>query len=356
MGLAIRRAWPTEDRQEILGLFERNFGDRYERRFNYLFSNPAGQCWTWLVYDQSSKAVLGTTSLFSKPMYVNGNPLAAGQVMFFAVDAKNRSLGPAVMLQRATFEPVDRGELAFCYDCPPHDQGMSTFVRLGMRPNCEMIRYVLPLRSDEYVRKRFGRGIWTKPLVSTANLLLGVRRSYHGEPGIEISRLDGAFGDEFSYLDRLVSSAGVIRAQRSADFLNWRFREFPGHPRGLTENTTGPAEVLVARRQGELLAFAVFTSQDDDFIAIADLFGLQLAEVGRSLLEAVIEIGRRNNSLGVYAYLAEGSELSRIFRSAGFRPRERCARVVAYEKSNGRTFEHLNTGLRWAFSQVELMQ
>src|SRR5271165_1912224 len=95
-------------------------------------------------------------SLFPRKMYVDGKPMVAGQVMHFVVDASHRSLGPAVLLQRATFDPVNSGALDFCYDCPPHDQGMSTFVRLGMRSNCEVIRYALLLRSDEYLAKRIG--------------------------------------------------------------------------------------------------------------------------------------------------------------------------------------------------------
>ena len=80
-----------------------------------------------------------------------------GQVGGFAVDASYRSFGPAVLMQRTTFEPVDSGAVTFCYDSPPHDRGMSTFVRLGMRPNCEVTRYALALRSDEFLQKRLGK-------------------------------------------------------------------------------------------------------------------------------------------------------------------------------------------------------
>ena len=352
MNLAIRPASPSEDRDEMLGLFERNFGDKFEQRFDwYHLLNPEGRCWTWFVYERDSKTVLGTTSLYPRSMYVDGNLKTVGQVMFFAVDAQHRSLGPAVMLQRATFEPVNRGELAFCYDCPPHDEGMSTFARLGMRPSCEMTRYVLPLRSDEYLQKRLGKAAWTRPLVSGANLLLGMRRSNHKLPGLEISRFDGAFGDEFSRLDKLVSSSGVIRACRSAEVLNWLYRQFPLMPKHLPNGDLEAIHVLVARRCGEILAFAVFLTQFDNFISIMDLFGTELESVGRPLIEAIVEIGLRDKMQSVYAYCAKDGQLSRILGSAGLRPRERAARVVAY--ANGFNVEHLN-GLRWAFSQTEL--
>jgi hypothetical protein len=359
MSLAIRRASLTEDRQELLELFKRNFsefGENLEERFDYYQSksNPAGEGWTWLLYDRSDGSAVGTTSLFRRNMYVDGKQLAVGQVMFFAVDAAYRSLGPAVMLQRATFDPVDRGEVAFCYDCPPHDEGMSTFVRLGMPPNCEMTRYVLPLRSDEYLGKKLGKGAWTRPVVASANLLLRLRTSRHSSEGLEVSEFDGDFGEEFSHLDKAVSSSGAVRICRSAEVLQWLCREFP-----LPAKRAGSMDgfrVLVARRAGELVAFLVFLSQLDNLVAIVDLFGSRLDTAARPLLEAVIEIAKQRKMHGVYGYCVAGSALSRVLESAGFRPRERAARVVAYEKVNGRGSAHLNSGLHWAFSQFELMR
>ena len=357
MSLGIRPVSPIADRQELFELYERNFGNRFEQRFEWHHAlNPAGLGWTWFVYERTDQSVVGTTSLFPRNMYVDGKQLTVGQVMFFAVNSGHRSLGPAVMLQRATFEPVNRGELALCYDCPPHDQGMSTFARLGMRPNCEMMRYVLPLRSDEYLAKRIGKGVWTKPLVSTANLLIRMRKFHHPVPGLEISEFNETFGEEFSRLDKAVSSSGTIRGRRSADVLNWLYRKYPLQPKRLPNGDMEEIKVLVARRRGELLASVVYCFQTDNLIGITDVFGTHILEVGRPLLEAVIEIGKRNKMGGVYAYGVEGGELSLLLRSAGFRPRERAARVVAYEKPNGRGREHLQSGLRWAFSQVELMR
>src|ERR1700756_4236584 len=84
------------------------------------------------------------------------NVLMCGQVGDFAVSASHRTLGPAVLLQRATFDPVNNGELAFGYDCLPHQAGMSTLPRLGIRPNCKVHRYAFPLRVDAPFRKRLG--------------------------------------------------------------------------------------------------------------------------------------------------------------------------------------------------------
>lgn len=356
MSLGIRRASLTEDRQQMLQLFQKYFGgDNYAQRFEWHWTlNPAGVGWTWLAYERCNNRVVGTTTLFPRLMYVDGKQVRAGQVMFFGVDAGHRSLGPAVMLQRATFEPVDAGELDFCYDCPPHDEGMSTFDRIGMRPNCEMMRYALLLRSDEYFEKKLGKGVWAKPLVATANLLLGMRRGRRRTPGLEISLFDESFGEEFSHLDRRVSSSGVIRAIRSAEVLNWRFREDPDPTLRVKNGKKDRYRTLVARRGGELVAFIVFLWEEENRVVIEDLFGTQLVDVGAPLLESMIEVCRRERAQCVYGYSVPDSKSSRILRQFGFRRRERAARVVAYEKSSGRDGRHLAPGLRWAFSQIEL--
>ncbi len=356
MSLAIRRA-SAEDRQGMLELFERNFGEKFEDRFEWHNAlNPAGSGWSWVIYEKSDKSLVGTTSLFPRRMYVDGKQITVGQVMYFAVDAGHRSLGPAVMLQRATFEPVDHGELAFCYDCPPHDEGMSTFVRLGIPAKCEIVRYVRPLRADEYLGRKIGRSIWTKPVISTANLILRMSGGYKKIPGLEITQFAGLFGEEFTDLDKKISSSGAIRCCRSAEVLNWQHREFPFHPKRLPNGKMAEINVLVARRQKELLAFAVYQTQSDHLTCVVDVFGVHLEEVGRALLEAVAEIAMRDKMSGLYAYGAHDSQLSHLLRSAGFRPRERAARVVAYENRTVSNTPELNNGLSWCFSQMELMR
>jgi hypothetical protein len=356
MSLAIRRASLTEDRQQVLELFKRNFGgDNYGLRFEWHWMhNPAGVGWTWLIYERGANRVVGTTTLFPRQIYVDEKQVIAGQVMFFAVDPGHRSLGPAVMLQRSTFEPVDSGELAFCYDCPPHDEGMSTFDRIGMRPNCEMVRYALPLRSDEYFEKKLGKGVWTKPLVAATNALLAMPRAEPRAPGLEICEFDERFGDEFSHLDRTVSTSGVIRASRSTEILNWRFREDPEPTSRLKDGKKDGYRTLVARRSGELVAFIVFLWESESRVLIVDLFGSNLACAAKPLLEAMIDVCRRECVQCLNAYCVPESELSQLLQRAGFRQRERAARVVAYEKSDGLGGKHLTEGLCWAFSQMEL--
>lgn len=95
--------------------------------------------------------------MFPRSMWVGGQLKMCGQVGDFAISAGHRSLGPALLLQRATFEPVDSRSCPSANDCPrPRSAAMATFSRLGVQPNCAVARYVLPLRVDGQFRKRLG--------------------------------------------------------------------------------------------------------------------------------------------------------------------------------------------------------
>jgi hypothetical protein len=356
MSLAVRRISLVNDRQEMLQLLNRNFGGSQEARFDWRHrDNPAGPSWSWFVYDRNNLATVAMATVFPRHMFVRGKRVLGGQVGQFAVDASHRSLGPAVLLQRTTFEPVDMGALAFCYDCPPHDAGMSTFVRLGMRANCEVTRYALPLRSDEYFERRLGKSRWTKPVVSATNLGLKLRSFKKRMPGIEIGKLEGTFGEEFSHLDTSIPSSNEIRASRAAEDLNWRYRGDPLARNYLPNGNTGGYRLWAARRAGELLAFVAFFIQTDGIASIVDIFGRELSDVGPALLEEVIAGCRREGVSSIHGFCSDESELKAVFRSIGFKPRELVARVVAYEKSQNGSGALLNSGVRWVFSQVEVM-
>jgi hypothetical protein len=348
MNLAVRRASLTNDREEIIRLLNRNFETGQEKRFDWRHLNhPAGPAWCWFIYDRGNNKTIATAAVFPRQMFVNGKSVVCGQVGGFAVEATHRSLGPAVLMQRTTFEPADCGAVAFCYDTPPHDRGMSTFLRLGMQPNCQVTRYALPLRSDEYLRNRLGDGAWTKPAVAAGNLFLRVRPFHRfARPivGLEIARFVGRFDEEFTFLDRSFSSSGMVRADRSAENLNWCYRDNPG----------SDFRVLVARRRGELLTYLVFLVYRER-VAIVDFFGHEIPRIGRALLDALVEISRKEKRVLLEGFCSDQSELKSVFRESGFQEREKNARVVAYEKPITGITKLLGPGLRWEFGGFELL-
>jgi hypothetical protein len=343
MTISVRSVHFECDGQELLGILQTNLPDLpHARRFQWLYrANPDGPAWSWFACQGTPGQAVGVTSVFPRSMWVGDQLRMCGQVGDFAISASHRSLGPAVLLQRATFEPVDQGKLSFCYDCPPHEAGMSTFRRLGIQANCAVERYALPLRVDRHIKTQLGSH-WVF-LASAGNLLLRIYRRPRPAPkGLDISEYVGPFGEEFSQLDAAVRRPAVIRGQRSAAHLNWRYREDP----------LQQYEVLTARRKGELLAFVVYCRGPED-VTIVDLFGADQAEVSIALLEGVVQRCGPSHQ-GVEAFLSEGNELSRALLRARFRRRSAAARVVAYAKPGSDISAFLKASPRWTFSQADI--
>src|SRR5579872_65882 len=103
------------EREELLDILTRNLGGlAHAKRFEWLHRcHPAGKGWTWFAYEKESGQKVGTASLFPRAMWIADKIAICGQVGDFAVEKGHRSLGPALLLQRATFTPVDEGQLAF---------------------------------------------------------------------------------------------------------------------------------------------------------------------------------------------------------------------------------------------------
>jgi hypothetical protein len=80
---------------------------------------------------------------------------------------------------------------------------------------------------------------------------------------------------------------------------------------------------------------------------------MHLSEVGSNLMEALIDLGRREALACLEGYLSEDSYLNSVFARTGFRPRERAARIVAYTKPANPI---LNSGARWSLGGCDITQ
>jgi hypothetical protein len=345
MAVIVRPVDLDREREELLAVLEQNLADLpHARRFKWIYcDNPEGPAWSWFVCDRASGRIHGVASVFRRAMWLGSRVSLCGQVGDFAIDADHRSLGPAVMLQRATFGPVDEGHLALCYDCPPHERGMSTFRRLGMKADASLVRHARLLRTD---RRLVGRlGAVGRVLAPVGNALLRVAAGRRARPaGIVIARHDGRFDEEFSVLDRAVAAPDVIRGRRSAVDLNWRYRDDP----------LNDYVVLTARRRAELIGFVVLSVGAGDMV-IVDLFGDLSTVETLGLLEAAADEARATGAETLHLSVSDGGRLTPHLHRAGFHRREEGPRVVAYAASRGGAAGSRDAGWRWDLTQSDVM-
>jgi len=349
MAVKVRGADLPSERDALLDVLQRNLRDfPHAKRFDWLYNrNPVGRGRSWFACQQGTDKVVGVASVFPRAVWLGKAVKICGQVGDFAVDSDHRSLGPALALQRATLEPVDQGSLAFCYDCPPHEQGMATFHRLKMEKSCDMHRYAMPLRIEGWLDRVLGlRGPLSVPIALAGNWALKLlTRSPCRLDGSEISFHAGSFGEEFSSLDEEVGGAeNTIRGRRRLEDLNWRYREDPLHD----------YRVLVARRAGRLLGFVIYTVSQQS-AHIVDLFGRLSQNVGLCLLEAAVEDARSCGVRSVDVLLSDGNDDGSLLQKAHFRHRSSAERVVAYATPGSEARAFLDEGPRWVLHRADVM-
>ncbi|MGH7392470.1 MAG: hypothetical protein ACREM3_23885 [Candidatus Rokuibacteriota bacterium] len=346
MTLRVRPVDLEEDREELIGVLERNLTAVAHRvRFDWFYRrNPAGRAWSWIVYDTSGGRSVGAASVFPREVWLDGRVRRCGQVGDFAIDAGYRSLGPAVMLQRATLSPVDDGTLAFCYDCPPHAAGMAPLRRLGLEPNARMLRYVRPVRVNRYVRRLMGGSLLARPLAWIGNRMLGVITSRsRPEAGLEVALHSARFGEEFTRLDAAAGSRGLIRGRRTADILNWRYRDDP-----LREYIA-----LTVRGGGELMAYLIVQCAGEDAYVV-DVSGGCDREVVRVLFEAAVDVTRQRRMEALYAMISDQAGLGPTMNRAWMRYRSPGAYIVAAAKRSS-VDEAAVASVRWGFLHSDVL-
>ncbi len=345
MSLFVRPVDLDNERDPLLQILQRNLPDldhaaRY--RWRYL-ENPAGRAYAWFLCDGTRDRVVGAAVVIPRYTWIGDELVRSGQVGDFAVDVAYRSLGPAIYLQRATFTPVDAGELAFCYDCPPHERGMATFHRLGLRAACRVERFSKPLRVERLLRTRIPVAA---PLRSITSILLNAALrirdfSLASTSDISVSTHTGTFESEFTEMDqRIAKGSDLVRNRRYAQDLEWRFRHDP-----LLE-----CEVITARRGGLLIGFVAY-APDKDRAHLVDL-SANSPFAAQILLRAATRRARKEGREAIDSLAVPTSSMPAYLRRAGFFQRETAASVVPYAHDDLKA----SLGARsWSFFDADVM-
>src|SRR5262249_34928593 len=108
-----------------------------------------------------------------------------------------------------------------------------------------------------------------------------------------------------------------IQGVRSAEFLNWRYRNHPSQK----------FLVTVARRHEELVAYAVLSLQEGSG-AVCDLNAVDEESTLPALLSYMEHVLLKKEADTISAPMQESSRFRKYFRSAVFYPRERCPMLI----------------------------
>jgi GNAT superfamily N-acetyltransferase len=323
--ISIRQANLESDRGLLIDAIRRWLAPQSdERRFDWLYlKGPHGKATAWIATDAADGRLVGAAAAFPRRMYAD-NAATVGCVLGdFFVASEYRSLGPAVQLQRACLGSVGSQTFALGYDFPAMTM-LPVYKRLAKSPEDKLVRLAKPLRADRKIRERVKMPLLADGLALAANTVLrSIDRNSTNGHSCEISLLDGPCGQEFTALASAIGSQYGICTERSADYLNWRFRNhFSRH-----------YELLTARRENRLVAYLVYAHDSED-AEIADLFGVNEPNVLTGLIAAAVARLREKNVVTVNAPLLASHPWVPLFQKLGFRERDACP-VITHHAMNG---------------------
>ncbi len=322
----VREANLAADKPVIVDLIRKYLAaDADVRRFEWLYlENPFGQARAWIACNQHDQAI-GMAAVFSRRMYCDGAAVSGCVLGDFCVSPEYRSLGPALQLQRACLGYARSDEVAVAYDFP--GAGMLGIYRhLGIASACESVRWVKMLLAGGLPR---GRSI-PRPLAAAANFTLSLGDHASAIRGVDFCLQDVACGAEYTSLAEKVGSQVGICTVRSAEYLNWRYRQHP----------SVKYEFLAARRNGELAGYCTFT-QSSDSATIAELFADPEDDaMNAALLRKLASLLRARGIATLSFPLLSVDPRARLLRKVGFWARESVP-VILLENSGRASTKHM---------------
>ena len=132
MAIIIHSVEPGVALDEIIAFTQRNLDAKCTRaRFEWLYlQNPFGLARVWIATEDTRRRTIGIAAAFPRQVWVDGK-LCKGWVLGdFCVAAESRSLGPALLLQRACLSSLANDGNCVWYDFPSHSM-LAVYRRLG---------------------------------------------------------------------------------------------------------------------------------------------------------------------------------------------------------------------------------
>ncbi len=310
MAVKIRHGDVETDREVVVGLLARYVNPAYDRaRYDWLYhANPAGRGRLWLAVDGATGDAIGTAGALPRWVSAGRRDLRAWVLADFCIGEGHRTLGPALQLQRACIEDLGADGATLWYDFPSRTME-AVYRRLGAAPRLRITRSARLLRSYGLLQKRLGSAALAWPLSVAVDLALawGAR----APRSITVRPHEGPCGPEFTELARGASPGYGAVVRRHADYLNWRY----------LDNPVRRHEILVARREGRLVGYAVVDARGDT-AAVVDLFGIPDVRVIEGVLRGALSCLRRRGTASVTLWLSPPGSWVPMLHRLGFRPRE----------------------------------
>lgn len=318
----------ARDHDTLLAIWQGNLPDQRDRehKFNWFYrdASPWGATLFRLLRHEPSGTWVGTAAIGRRHMRYRGQDIRAGILADMTVDARHRSLGPAMMLQESLSEAA-LGEFDLLYGFP-NPTAAVVMRRLGYFTLAQLPRFTRVLRHHVYLGRHLPRVLarlagWCidtlRRVQDAAWRFPGpvprVSWSMHADPRMDALWQHSAPGD-------------TLMAPRTVALLQWRFDRFPaGNTRYLLLSDPG---------NGRLLAWFA-CQQASGHLHVRDFWSDDAADgVGRGYIAALVRAARAEGCAAVDISCAAPAPRLDNWRALGFVEREH--RLIVGQWLDGR--------------------
>lgn len=288
---------PLEHKAEILHLWTSihpHLENLLPRRFTWIYeNNPYGVPDSWFLRNTKGNAPIGMASIIPRSMWVNGEKVTAGVAADMMVDKNHRSLGPALMLQRALVASCEEGRYTFIYGFSPRPAA-AVQLRAGFQAMGSCVRFLKILSTERFTRNqkmhyiaRAAGGIIDTAIMA-ADFILSAKDLLKSR-NIS-SRISDSFDSGFDQLWEKLPRQNLVVGDKTSSYLTWRYTMSPYHSHKI---------FTLANTADNILGYLVFSIVDQT-IQIYDM-----AATGRLdlLLSSFIAVARRNYRVHAISFM-----------------------------------------------------
>ncbi len=222
----IIKADVQRDKKDILPILQRNLDVASSQRYDWNYVQcPYGNASCWLAKYESSHTVTGSAALFPRRWFVNGKSTDAAIAGDFAVDKKHRGFGLALRLQEEILSRVGDAGFSFIYGVP-NELSRTFFLRIGYVEIGKFKRYIKLLKTEK-VPKEYLPPILQNRIVSTmADVVANsISKEHYSKRNDRYTiEMPEYFDERFDTFWQETSKQFTIIGERTAQFLNWRYK------------------------------------------------------------------------------------------------------------------------------------
>jgi len=329
-----------KNKQDVLNVWRSNGFGIPESKYSWMYEgNPHGRAIGRLVLDKNDE-VVGMAALFPRSLRIDGNSQAAAAIVGdFVIAKEHRSLGPALMLQKALIESQKKHHFGLAYGFP-NQQAEAVLQKAGYRFIGNTIRLTRPLRSHYYFSRRIPGNWLARTLAGVVDPVLHwtskeIRHKTNRELKFE-SLLD--FDERFDDFWARCSHRSLIVGERNSAYLRWRYTHCPHKGYRVNAIADGSSR--------EILAYVVWYTVGTS-VHIAELWDDGQCGVMDCLLSEFMRFQRQEHADSVSISYLGGEALANKLKQYGFAIREREKKLFILADPNAPGFAHLSNPQNW---------